>query len=104
MKSQAECYQALLDGKTLIWGSREVRLINGNQSDNSDYLADWSFSDPSDWSIKKESKKVTLYKFLMKHKDNETITESNWLSVEWESTPSRKFYELLKTETKEVEL
>lgn len=48
-KTQAEIFQALLDGKTLVYKTTgEVKLVDGILSPI------WAFTDPEDWSIKKE--------------------------------------------------
>lgn len=48
-KTQAEIFQALLDGKTLVYKTTgEVKLVDGILSPI------WAFTDPEDWSIKKD--------------------------------------------------
>lgn len=53
-----------------------------------------------DWHIKKETKKITLYRYTVRGLNNDYIWQTNW------STSKRDFVgiELLKTETKDIEL
>lgn len=56
MKTQADCYRALLDGKTLyaVFGAATfVSLVDGNQATSTRTLA-FSFDTPTDWYIKQE--------------------------------------------------
>ncbi len=60
MKTQAECWQAVLDGKTLAserWA--DVHLKDGLLVNNAGKNIGYTFLDPEEWSIKPETKTVT---------------------------------------------
>ena len=50
MKNQAEIYQALLDGETLVNDDHEVSLIDGYVTSNG-IRRHWAFIAPREWSI-----------------------------------------------------
>lgn len=67
-ETQADIYQALLDGKIITDSSGIVRIIDGRTHKIIDgFWREWfaAFSIPTDWSIYEEpkpNKKVTLYR------------------------------------------
>lgn len=66
MKTQAECWKALLDGKTLTHKGylRDCKLdsIGNLVNDRGNKIA-FSFDAPENWSIKPETKTITKKEF-----------------------------------------
>jgi len=59
MKTHAEIYQALIDGKTFVnERGYEAKLIDGKLDSN------WAFPFPEVWSIKEETKMYCRFKKL----------------------------------------
>ena len=60
MKTQTECWQALLDGKTLVRSTGwQVKLVDGGQVDETGKYQNYSFGCYKEWSIKPETKTIT---------------------------------------------
>ena len=59
MKTQAECWQALLDGESLIRGAVEVRNHQGFLVNHKNERVKYYFYESSLWSIKPETKTIT---------------------------------------------
>ena len=78
MKSQADCWQALLDGKTLVKrnADNEVTLRNGTAIDQ--FGGEWSLSSPEVWEVKEP--KAKMYCRLKKEHD-EGVYDSPFLLV-----------------------
>jgi hypothetical protein len=80
MKTQADCWKALLDGKTLEGeGFNIVRLENGCQVDENDnvYNTDgFRFCHPDKWKIQREHFDIKKAVELMKEK---RIARERWL-------------------------
>lgn len=67
MKTQAECWQALLDGKTLMGADKHSKLTMKNGwlvNVESETRSGFSLSCPEDWSIKPETKMITKEQLL----------------------------------------
>ena len=62
MKNQAECWKAILEGKTLVNERRteEVILKDGQAQGQNGII--WDFYIPESWSIKKEIKMYCRFK------------------------------------------
>lgn len=109
-KTQAEIYQALLDGKMIKYKDGDgaiLQLINGFQCENGRYTSSntWSFNYPGKWSIYEEpkpKKKVTLYRYTYRTNYSPDIMQTGWVSCGFEGNYP-EYYALLKAESKEVE-
>lgn len=103
-KTQAEIYQALLDGKTIEFKSKDVkiRLINGmnhvSKRGGNWLLCDQEYNHQSQWSLHEEPKKITLYRHT--YEKHGEVTQTEWSTCH--KFPESK--KILKTETKEVEI
>ena len=108
-ETQAEIFQALLDGKKVIhvvWGKGEYVFLNNSKTlkrENGDDALS-SFPMPTNWSIYEEpkpKKKVTLYRYTYKY--GSVIHQTNFTSKNWSAFGENEDY-LLLTESKEIEV
>lgn len=91
MKSQADCYRALLDGKTLQFYTEdgiEVSLDrDGYISDENGDQCKEDFSCPADWKIKKEPKKLYAYIYSCTGRIEFFNVDHNVMGAKWERCP-----------------
>lgn len=108
-KTQAEIYQALLDGKKIkrkTWAPEAyIHLVEGGLVDEfGDNMEETRLFPPHEFLIYEEpkpKKKVTLYRHTMSNRISGNIYQTTWDSVE--TAVDTKFIEVIKTESKEVE-
>ena len=82
MKTQADCWQATLEGKTLIKrnADNEVTLRNGFAIDQ--FGDEWNFSSPEVWEIKEKSKNNPQIQRAMELTNQTGMVE--WVDVDKE--------------------
>lgn len=107
-ETQAEIYQALLDGKKIrmnTWADvYYLYLEKGMQKDERGAPAAYHFDYPCNWPIYEEhkpKKKVTLYRYTYKY--GSAIHQTNFTSKNWSTYGGEGDY-LLLTESKEIEV
>jgi hypothetical protein len=76
MKTQAECWKAILDGKTLYNRDIEVRLIDGNAKTVDSHIV-VDFSSPSNWSVSDKFKEL-------KEAHREGAIIQIWNNIKWQ--------------------
>lgn len=104
-ETQAEIYQALLDGKKITRGKsgHYLQNINGMVKWEDGKANHEDFSDSTEWKIyedPKPKKKIMLYRYTYKY--GSAIHQTNFTSKNWSTFGGDEDY-LLLTESKEVE-